>query len=250
MSITLALTAKWPTYPKRLDWIVENGFALEYAPDPEKLESFSTRIDPYLQKGVPVRYHAFLRGYEIGHSDQALAERGLYMHKKMMDHILGKGEPVMTIHIGLNQKDPIDNNTAIKNLKNLVDYGKALDMTVCLENLRTGPTSDPATVWEWAEKAGSQITLDIGHAVSSDRVKHGLVTPYDFINTFADRLHEIHLYGKETDRHHPPKELSEIKGILDIAVETKCDWWTIELDDYDEVLFTRQLVSGYLKKGV
>lgn len=248
MTITLAVTAKWPTYPKRLDWILNNGFALEYAPNPEMLESFPNKIDPFLEKGLVVRYHAYLPSYEIGHANQAMAERGLQMHKKMMDQIHGKGEPVLTVHIGLRPADPIDKNRAISNLKALVDYGKPLGLTICLENLRRGLTSDPSNVYDWAEKADSKITLDIGHAISCDHVKSGKLTAYDYINKFADRLHELHLYGYESDRHYPPQSLSEIEGLLDIAKSINCNWWTIELDDYDEIQFTKGLVSGYLKE--
>lgn len=250
MSITLAVTAKWPAFPDRLDWILRNGFALEYAPNPEKLDDFGDRIGPYLQDGLQVRYHAFLPGYELGHADPVLANRGLEMHKRMIKAIQGKGEPVVTIHIGLDPEQPIDEQRAVQNLKKLVEFGKSMGISVCLENLRRGLTSDPEIVYEWAEKSGSAITFDLGHAVSSDHVKFGRLKAEDYIKKFSDKLHELHLYGSESDRHYPPRNLGEIQVLLDLVTKTDCEWWTIELDDYNEIHYTKNLVSGYIEKGI
>jgi len=249
MTITLAVTAKWSTYPQRLDWIQENGFALEYAPNPEILKDLPKRISPYMKKGLAIRYHAFLPGYEIGHADFDRAEEGLRMHKNLLTAIRNWGEPVLTIHIGLNPEDQIDQDRAVDNLTTLVNHGKSLGLIVCLENLRRGLTSDPAIVLDWAERSGSMITLDIGHAVSSNLVVEGHLSPLDYINVFSDKLYEIHLYGFESDRHYPPKRLEDVKPMLDLSLKTNCKWWTIELDDYEEILFTKGLISGYLEEG-
>ena len=66
---TIALSAKWNAYPERFRWIVEHGFAVAYAPNPEDLGSLAEHVDYFLKAGVPVRYHGFLRGYEFGHQD-------------------------------------------------------------------------------------------------------------------------------------------------------------------------------------
>lgn len=248
MTVKIAATAKWPTFPDRLDWILKNGFALEYAPDPGKLDLFANRIDPYLKAGLQVRYHAFLPGYELGHADSESAECGLDMHRRLLEAIKGKGEPVVTIHIGLDPEQPIDQVRAVQNLTNLVAFGKSMGIIVCLENLRRGLTSDPEIVSDWAEKSGSAITFDLGHAVSCEHVKSGRLKPEDFIRIFADKLHELHLYGSESDRHYPPRNLAEIQACLDLVAETDCEWWTIELDDYDEIVFTKQLVSDYIEE--
>ena len=248
MKPTIALTAKWFTYPDRLNWILGHDFALEYAPDPQHLDQLPQQISPFLTKSVPVRFHGFLPGYEIGHADPKMAAKGLRGHKAVLDAIQGLGEPVLTIHVGLKPDDPIDPQRAIENLAALVAHGNALGITVCLENLRRGYTSHPEIVANWAEKTGAAITLDLGHAASCDDVKTGKCTSLDFIAAFADKLHEIHLYGTETDRHHPPQNITEISSLLDQILQTHCQWWTIELDDYEEVLFTRQMVLEYLKE--
>lgn len=247
-NITLALTAKWPSYPTRLDWIYQNGFAAEYAPDPENPDHLHQQIDPYLKLGLPIRFHGYLPGYEIGHQDPVEAEKGLLIHKRILDQIHGRGEQVLTIHIGLNHQTSIDPDTALRNLGELVDYGNSLGITVCLENLRRGITSDPHVVADWAKRTGAMVTFDIGHAVSCDHVQNGSLTVLAFSEILSSRLYEVHLYGSESDRHYPPKGIEEIREILDRCLDTDCVWWTIELDDYDEALYTRGLVQEYLKE--
>jgi len=87
------------------------------------------------------------------------------------------------------------------------------------------------------------ITLDIGHAVSCPRVQSGELTALDFVETVADRLLEVHLYERETDRHHPPQDMTVLGPIVDRLLATRCAWWTIELDDEAEALATRDLCS-------
>jgi sugar phosphate isomerase/epimerase len=245
---TIALTAKWPSYPARLEWIYENSFALEYAADPENLNLLHQQIDPYLELGQAIRYHGFLPGYEIGHRNPAEAEKGLTVHKQVLDQIQGHGEQVLTVHIGLRPQMPIDPEVAVRNLGELVEYGRSLGIIVCLENLRRGITSDPHIVADWAEETGAMITFDIGHAVSCDRVQGGKLTALSFLEILSSRLYEVHLYGSESDRHYPPNNIGAIGDLLDRSLETDCRWWTIELDDYEEALYTRDLVLEYIKE--
>ena len=245
----IALSAKWHAYPQRLHWIAEHGFALEYAPNLDSLDLFPQRIAPFLQAGVPLRYHGFFPGHEFAHADPEAASRGLDVHLSVLEVMPGLGEPVITVHIGLHSQDPLDADRAVDHLARLVERGRQLGITVCLENLRQGPTSDPETVVEWAVASGAMITLDVGHAVSSRRVQAGELGPLDFVETFAPRLTEVHIYEKETDRHYPPRDMALLGPIVDRLIETQCRWWTIELDDYDEALATRALLLDYLSEA-
>ena len=245
----IALSAKWHTYPQRLHWIAEHGFALEYTPNPEALALFPQRIAPFLQAGLLLRYHGFFPGYEFADADPKAAKRGLDVHLAALEVLPGRGEPVITVHIGLRRQDPLDTGQAVEHLARLVERGRQLGITVCLENLRQGPTSDPATVVEWAAASGAMLTLDVGHAVSSQRVLEGELGPLDYVEAFTPRLTEVHIYEKETNRHHPPQDMSILGPIVDRLVETPCRWWTIELEDYDEALATRALLLDYLSEA-
>ena len=245
----IALAAKWQTYPNRFHWIRENGFALEYAPDPDALQQVQRHIERFLTEEIPVRYHGFFPGYEIGHRDDLISERGMQVHKAVLLAICGLGQQVITVHIGLNPDDEVDNKKAVENLSRLVDYAGGLNITVCLENLRRGPTSQPENITAWAEKSGAMITFDVGHAVSSRCVLDGELTALDFLQMVAPRLVEAHVYERELDRHYPPSDMTGLGPVIDFLVKTNCRWWTVELDDYAEALATRELLLDYLRKG-
>jgi sugar phosphate isomerase/epimerase len=246
---TMALSAKWRTYPERFRWIAEHGFALEYTPNPDDFSSLPEHIDSILQDGIPVRFHGFFRGYEFGHQDAAIAERAVKLHSAALEAMHGWGEQVITFHVGLVRDDPIDPGRAAENLARLVEHARSLGITVCLENLRRGPTSHPENVVAWARASGAMITLDIGHAVSCQRVQEGELTALDVLEAFSERLFEVHMYEREVGRHHPPQDMIVLGPIVDRLLTTKCTWWTIELDDYSEALSTRSLLLDYMSRN-
>ncbi len=246
-SPTIALSAHWHTYPDRFAWVAEHGFALEYSPNPEAFDTLPAHVDPLLEAGVPVRYHGFFPRHELGHADGDAAERAVRVHVAALEAMRGRGEQVITLHVGLNPETPLDHGQAVENLARLVQHAAGLGITICLENLRRGPTSDPETVVAWARQSGAMITLDVGHAVSCQRVQDGELTPLDFVEMFADRLTEAHVYERESDRHYPPHDMTVLGPIVDRLLATRCAWWTIELNDYAEALATRSLLLDYLQ---
>lgn len=249
LPLVIALSTKWSTYPDRFHWIAKNGFAIEYTPNPAAFDLLPEHIDPFLEMGIPLRYHGFFPGYEFAHHDAAISEPALDIHVAALEAMRGRGEQVITLHIGLNPQDTIDPGRAIENLSRLVAHARDRGITVCLENLRRGPTSDPTTVLAWAKASGAMITLDIGHAVSCQRVKSGEMTALDFVEMVAERLWEVHLYERETDRHYPPRDMTILGPIVDHLLTTRCYWWAIELDDTAEALATRALLLDYLQEA-
>jgi sugar phosphate isomerase/epimerase len=245
----IALSVHWHTYPARLEWAVDQGFAIEYSPNPLAFALLSVHLGAALEAGVPVRHHGFFPRHEIGHIDAATAEQAVRVHISALEAMQGLGEQVITVHIGLNSEAPLDPGRAVTNLSRVVAHAQGLGITVCLENLRRGPTSDPETVVAWARESGAMITLDVGHAVSCQRVQSGELSPVDFVDAFTDRLWEVHMYERETDRHYPPQDMTVLGPIVDRLLTTSCRWWTIELSDDDEALATRALLVDYLHAG-
>lgn len=240
--LTVALSARWHAYPKRFEWLAEHGFALEYTAGLNALHLLAEHTRAYAEAGIPVRYHGFFPDHEFGHRDPDVATVATSIHEDLLRHIHQTQGQVVTFHVGLNRTIPIDPGRAADNLARLVACGRELDITVCLENLRRGPTSDPETVLEWARRSGASITLDVGHAVSAARVERGEISVLDFIDMFSERLVEVHMYGKESDRHYPIEREEQIASVVQRLLRTKCNWWTIELDDYEEALTTRAIL--------
>lgn len=245
-TLILALSAKADTYPDRFRWIFENGFALEYTPNPERLELIPEHIASFLKAGIPVRFHSAFKDCEIGHSDAESAQYAMSVHSATLEAVRGLSEQVITIHIGLDRNIPLDYGRAVDNLCKLAARAKNLGIILCLENLLDGPTSNPENLVYWANTSGAMITLDIGHAASCERVQRGELTLLDFVEMTADRLVEAHVYGSESDRHYPIRNLEQIQPAIDRLLKTGCRWWTIELDDYAEALSTRSMLLDYI----
>jgi sugar phosphate isomerase/epimerase len=246
--ITLAVSATWRHGAERLDWIAANGLACAYTPNPQRLDLISGQLTCYLKHGMAVRHHGYFPGAEIGHAHPGAAEAATRLHFKAMEAIQGLGEPLMTVHIGLDQKLPLDHRRAVQNLTRLVRYGKKIGVTISLENLRRGPTANPSTLLEWARRSGAGITLDVGHAVSSECVRREETSVEEIIDLTAERIAEVHLYEFETDRHWAPRSMDILGPIVDKLVTVDCPWWTIELEDTGEVLRTRRLLSEHFQK--
>lgn len=249
-NITLAVSSQWHTFPDRFDWIAENGFAMAYTPNALELELTEKHIEPYLKNDTPVRYHGYFLGFELGHKDQQLAVQALSLHTRSVDAMIGLGEQFMTVHIGLVPSIALDHNRAVRNLRKLVNYAKERGVTISLENLRFGPTSNPETMLKWSEESGTSITLDVGHAVSCDRVINGELTVTDIIERFAHNLEEVHFCEYETDTHYAPKNMSIWGTIVDSLLQTQCKWWTIELSSFEDILNTKNLVNKHLIEKV
>ncbi|MBU2513211.1 TIM barrel protein [bacterium] len=243
---TIAVSAKWYSFPDRFEWLASQGFSFEYTSDPEQLSLIGDHTRPFLDKGIAIRHHGFFPGFEIGDKDSKQADTAMDLHFKTLDAIRGIGEPFITLHVGLTRRVEIVPNRVCDNLGRLVDYAKNLGITVSLENLKQGVTSNPKTVREWADCTGAMITLDIGHAVSSELVSSGEETVLGIIDLFEDRLAEVHLYEREIDRHYAPENMVILGPIIDRLLKARCPWWTIELDDYEDILKTRQLIETHL----
>jgi sugar phosphate isomerase/epimerase len=246
--LKLAVSATWRHGSGRLDWIAANGLACAFTPDPQRLDLISRQLLPYIHSGMAVRHHGFFPGKEIGHALAGAAEDAMRLHFNAMAAMQGVGEPVVTVHVGLDRTLPLDHHRVVKNLARLVGYGKEIGVTVSLENLRLGPTADPQTLLQWARRSGAGITLDVGHAVSSQCVRREEIDVEKIIDLVADRLLEVHYYESETDRHWAPRNMDVLGPIVDKLLTTDCRWWTIELEDTRDVLLTRQLLADHLRK--
>lgn len=244
--VTFAVSCHWHSFPEKPEWVAEKGLAIEYSPNPTRLDEMAAHLSSFKEGEVPLRYHAFFPGFEIGDVDYQQAEKAMDLHFQFMDKIHGAGQKTMTVHIGLDPQAPVHHERVARNLGRLVVYGRTRGITVCVENLKRGVASNPENVLQWAEKSGAAITLDVGHAVSCELVSRGDLSGAQIAEMFGDRIKEIHLYGYESHTHLPPEDMTLIGPVIDRVLETSCRWWTIELNDYAEIDYTLSLVTGYV----
>jgi len=156
--------------------------------------------------------------------------------KNIIDEI--KGYNYLTIHLH-NGREP-DRDVLINNLLEISDYAKRSNITLCIENLRTGFSSNPNNIIELADICDCNITFDIGHVNYKDRG--------EFIDLFSDRIYNVHVYELEKNKvgHIAPNNLDNLRPVLDKLLDNKCDFWLIELMKMDEIINTKNMLENYL----
>ncbi len=239
----MAFTAAASDPDSRLSWVREQAEAVEFSPDPDRLDRLSEMVRPFIFANLSVRFHTRYFDHELGHADPVRAAQALEAHLRTLRAMSGLGEPVVTVHTGLDPNQPVHEPTFVENLARLVKYGKGLGISVCLENLRRGPSSSPANVLNWAETTGAMITLDVGHALGSEAAQSGRCSAEGFLDLFADRLFAVHIYGREDDQgHHPIEDIAPFRPLIAKLARTECAWWTVELQSPAQALDTRALL--------
>ncbi len=145
----------------------------------------------------------------------------------------------LTIHLH-NDNEP-DFDVLLNNISELNDYAKRKKITLCIENLRKGFSSNPNNIIEIADSTNCYITFDIGHTKYQDRL--------NFVDLFSDRIYNVHVYEVELDGigHVAPKNINVLRPVLDKLLDYKCDFWLIELMNYDEIINTKNMLKEYLK---
>jgi sugar phosphate isomerase/epimerase len=195
--------------------------------------------------GERVRYHFPVGGRRdvAHHPDEPHALAGL---EATIDSLGGAGERVVTVHLPFGEDiDPGRLSATADRLAELVAYGARRDVTVCLENLRWGVTADPERFAALIEHTGASVSLDVGHANSSEHARAGF-SAERLVELMAPRIRNAHVYDREDPHHIAPVTLDRIAPVLDALLATPCDWWVIELFDRDEVAHTRALLGEFL----
>lgn len=193
---------------------------------------------------VAVRYHFPLGSHELSDADSSRADEAVRVMSRLVDLIARSDGGSLTVHAPL----PSDSRGTKRlaetraRLREITAYGADAGVVVCLENLRWGLTSEPDAFIDLAEHAGSRVTFDVGHGISSTAGENGSPAP-SFVHALDGLIATAHVYGRETDRHHPPTSPDEIAPVLQALCDVGCAWWTIELLDLEEIRTTREMVS-------
>ena len=199
---------------------------------------------------LEVRYHCPFERIDLGHDDPDKVEEAEAIFRRIIRLISKVGGRYMTIHIGLghDSTEPLSWETTIDNLRRLVNYGGALRVRVCLENLAWGWTSKPNLFEKLIRRSGANVTLDIGHAYVCESVQSQQYAVEDFVTPHADRVFNAHIYHTEIpgQGHIPPKKREDIQDRLTLLQEIGCEWWVIEIREVEGLLKTKKIVDEYL----
>ncbi|MEI8080446.1 MAG: TIM barrel protein [Actinomycetes bacterium] len=226
---------------------------VEYSFDPNDLTKALRDSDTMRELAaadIELRYHFPLGPLELANLDEEAGETALEHFMSAVEITARCGGQYMTVHAALHggaHECAVFEQTKDR-LGRLVEYGREAGVVVCLENLRWGLTSEPAHFIELVEAADSAVTLDVGHAVSSDTALTGLIGGAEFARMLAPRIVGAHVYDREDPHHIAPTDLDRIGDTLRVLLdESACRWWVIELFSADEIRTTRALLSGMLE---
>ena len=228
-----------------IDWSFHPNDFIEHELTERWLHAFNLKYP-----GVEIRYHTPWGDIEIAHKDNTVSDRAVSLLTRSIDVIERLGGRFLTVHIGLNADGPqaLCMDKAKTNLARLVEYGRKHEVIISLENLKNGQTSEPEQFLELIGFSGAMVTLDIGHALSSEAHENGWPCQ-SFIRAVSPWIINAHIYESETDRHNAPTDLSIIGPSLTELLGTGCDWWVIELADANEVAQTRRLLEEMLGRS-
>lgn len=205
----------------------------------------------YSGEDLEIRYHLPLGYREIGHADPAEADRAVAWMTEAVSQVALAGGAYLTLHAGLPGDATRGRIAATTSrLAGIVAHGADLGVRVCLENLRWGLTSDPDEFMGLVIGSGASVTLDVGHAASSDVAARGFGAE-QFARMVAPHVRNAHVYEREESCHVAPLDLVALTPPLDVLLdETSCDWWVVELHDLEEARRTRAMLVEFLAQAL
>jgi len=220
------------------------GAAVKHVPD------VVAAVRERATRPLELRYHFPLGGFDFSAKDAEEARLGFIGAARAIDGLAEMGGRFLTVHLPIGWDEVASRLAGARHrLTEITAYAAEQNVTVCLENLRWGVTSDPDTFMRLVDAAKCAVTLDVGHANSSD-VAHRGFSSVDFARLVSPIVRNAHVYDREDPHHHCPEDLDRIGETLEALLDSACDWWVIELFDQAEVRFTRDLLRGFLaEKG-
>jgi sugar phosphate isomerase/epimerase len=198
--------------------------------------------------GLGLRFHAPAADVELGHQDPAIADASLRYLTMYIGFLADVAPTTLTVHVGSRSipMDLLSWETTLAHLRQVATIGREHGVTVCLENLKRGWTSDPTRLLAMAEAANSSITLDLGHANASPFVRDG-GTLEAFAGIVMARVANVHVYALETPegRHEPLETLNGHGRALDRLLTHERRTWVLELSNTEDLATTRRTLEPY-----
>lgn len=194
-------------------------------------------------------FHLPFLDVEVASRDPVWAQASTLMLKSYLQ-VLGQLTPAyLNLHVATDAyEDEADPKTAIRNIKELVKAADDFGLTICVENVRRGVTSDPSIYREIVVESGAKATIDIGHARGSDYVLKTKTDPMEFVRGIEDRIVTAHIYAFEDDQgHHPITEPTEVEDFLAAFAANNVEYWVLEHHSEETFVVTLEAVRSWLK---
>jgi sugar phosphate isomerase/epimerase len=246
----------YPTVEELVIFARKNGFdGIDWSFDLDGLPQSPAEESSWVKTlrtlgSLEVRYHCPFYRIDLGHDDQGEMKQAERIFQMIIRLVSKAGGRYLTIHIGLghDSTEPLSWERTIANLRRLVQYGSEHQVSICLENLAWGWTSKPNLFEKLIRRSGAAVTLDIGHAWSSESVRSQYYAVEDFVTPHADRVFNAHIYHEEIPGkgHIPPSKWGQIQERLQLLYSIGCLWWVIEIKEAAGLLATKKLIDEKL----
>jgi len=191
-------------------------------------------------------YHSPFLDQALGSANQFIRGNTINTLKMYLDFLEELEADYLVVHAGIDEEECPRQNV-IEDMQRLVELAEAKSITLCIENLRFGLSSEPQSLLELAKECGSKITFDLGHANSCSWTSDQKRSSKDFLRIIEGRVVSAHVYLKEQGgRHHPFTKLEEVKETLDYLRNLGgVKWWTIELPNLEDVIREKSMLEHY-----
>jgi sugar phosphate isomerase/epimerase len=207
------------------------------------------RLDDLRQASPVSSAHAPYTDMEIGHRDPDHAAAAVRILKDYIDAAQELGTHHLNMHVG-SYGLPFEELTwdgLVRNLATLLEYAARRGVSLTVENLTNGLTSDPETLSRLLKTTGAPLTFDLGHAHGSAWVREGRGSVVDFLRSIPTPVLATHIYYTErNDAHFVPEKVADIGPALDGLAAAGCDFWVLELHTRETLERTRRIVDEYL----
>jgi sugar phosphate isomerase/epimerase len=217
-------------------------------PIPATLKSRTKMKEVIRKYGLKIFFHSPFLDQAIGSTDDAIRQNTFNTLKMYLGFLEDLEAEYLVVHVGADEEECPRGNV-VNDLRSLVDIAQKKALTLCVENLRMGLSSDPGNLLELAEECGTKICFDLGHAYSCPWVRSQGKSPKEFLRIIESKVIAAHLYLKEEGgRHHPFTRIEEIKDTLDHLYSLDgVKWWTIELPSLEDTMKEKLILDPYLK---
>jgi sugar phosphate isomerase/epimerase len=237
------------------DYVVSHHYdGVEWGLDGWRLMMAESRRRQLLERLRAAAPHTSLHGpytdLEIGHRDPEHAAAAVRILMDYIDAAADMGAHHLNLHSGSYAADAADLSveTLVRSLGSLSEHAARGGVPITIENLRSGPTSEPESFAALLRRTGTPVTLDIGHAAGCPWVLQGRGTVAEFVRSVPTPILASHVYGIErNDAHFAPHAVADLAPALDALREKGCGFWVLELHSRETLEQTRRIVDEYLQ---
>ncbi len=186
----------------------------------------------FLTAGIGLRFHLPYSMCDLGNLDRRVRQISLQYLELTLELLTTLHADYCVIHFcdsGQKEMPPLDE------LHHLMEVAGELGITIGIENLMRGPSSDPNLLKQIISECGADVALDTGHAIDADGLSN-------FLNVLGPMVTHVHFYGSEDNNRnhlpfHEPAERLKIAALLEGGCPAS--WWTCEMDSITDCSATR-----------